>query len=408
MFSLEKFIKEQHGGFVLVGFVPTFLVIAVLCRQSLKPSEFTDGFDRLRHELAGPLLLFCFIPPAILAYVISQRSSVVGAIAQLGAMQDRRERRKEVVRAAVHVDKLWFCLGVANVAITAYISGGWPQLYHLYYTPKVVALIALRWFKFRQKRQHYLLWDFCYWVNFLCLFYCWLAPTSSVVFQIAFLCANGPLAWSVLGFNHAMIFHSYAHVTSVVVHLSPLILTYGLRWHCLEDSYFTVCDAGDCSVSPLTLIYNAVAKFYLWWIVLYYIWIFVFLGKRIEERGYQTLWDRILVMPPLGPALQNMLTGGVPKLIVQAVYLFVHLGVGLCTLVIATMLWYSQIAHFLFLGLISLSTVKNASEFYFDVFAQHYEMVLEKQKEEGRITNKELEKKLFAASPGLASMDRGC
>eukprot|EP00971_Amphidinium_carterae_P293314 5823740-Amphidinium_carterae.2 len=36
---------------------------------------------------------------------------------------------------------------------------------------------------------------------------------------------------SVLAFNHAMIFHSYAHVTSVVIHFSPLLLTYGLRWY---------------------------------------------------------------------------------------------------------------------------------------------------------------------------------
>ena len=56
------------------------------------------------------------------------------------------------------------------------------------------------------------------------------------------MCANGPLAWSVLAFNHAMIFHSYPHVTSAVVHLSPMILSYGLRWHVgPDDARFTVC-----------------------------------------------------------------------------------------------------------------------------------------------------------------------
>ena len=39
------------------------------------------------------------------------------------------------------------------------------------------------------------------------------------------------VAWSVLAFNHSMIFHSFPHVTSAVVHLSPMILSYGLRWH---------------------------------------------------------------------------------------------------------------------------------------------------------------------------------
>ena len=35
------------------------------------------------------------------------------------------------------------------------------------------------------------------------------------------MCANGPLAWSVLAFNHAMIFHSYvAWLNEVINHVS--------------------------------------------------------------------------------------------------------------------------------------------------------------------------------------------
>lgn len=151
------------------------------------------------------------------------------------------------------------------------------------------------------------------------------------------MCANGPLAWSVLAFNHAMIFHSYvawlndvmnrvsrtslmflafvltlpiatsckAHMTSVVVHVSPLLLSYGLRWYAAPVSetsmgatHFLVCDgdAESClDVSFQTLLFGAMARFYLWWLILYYIWIFVALGSYIERNSYQTLWDRILV-----------------------------------------------------------------------------------------------------------------
>ena len=128
------------------------------------------------------------------------------------------------------------------------------------------------------------------------------------------MCANGPLAWSVLAFNHAMIFHSYPHVTSAVVHLSPMILSYGLRWHVgPDDARFTVCAGGVAAACDAVgfgeLVSNALLRFYLWWNALYYtaarsgargvgdeaeppplsryyVWILFALGKYIERRGY--------------------------------------------------------------------------------------------------------------------------
>lgn len=96
---------------------------------------------------------------------------------------------------------------------------------------QVLYLIGLRWLEFAKKRQHYLLYDFCYWVNFLALFYIWVFPTSDWLFRILFINATGPLAFATMCFNHALVFHSYAHMTSVIVHVSPLVLVYGLRWH---------------------------------------------------------------------------------------------------------------------------------------------------------------------------------
>ena len=119
---------------------------------------------------------------------------------------------------------------MTNIALTPYLLGAYPVYYYLFYTPKIVGLVLLRWYTFMQKKQHYLLFDFCYWANGLCLAYCWIWPSSPRVFRIMFMCANGPLAFSVPTFNHAMIFHSYAHVTSVVVHTSPILLSYGIRW----------------------------------------------------------------------------------------------------------------------------------------------------------------------------------
>jgi hypothetical protein len=298
------------------------------------------------------------------AYAVEKQSKVVAALAQLGNIQERGDMRQAIAKKAVAVDKKWFQLGVLNVGITSYLLGAFPALYYLYYTPKVLSLILLRLVKFYAKKQHFLLWDYCYWANFLCIFFCWVRPDSPEMFRIVFMCANGPLAWSVLAFNHALIFHSYAHITSVVVHVSPLVLTYGLRWYAAPMSsamgaeHFRICEGGpeDClATTPQALIWQALTRFYLWWSVLYYLWIFVVLGSYIERKSYQAEEPR---QPRTG--------GELP------VYLLIHLAFSIATMGVASVLWYSQLAHFGFLLAICASTVRNAAEFYFEVFETQY------------------------------------
>jgi hypothetical protein len=98
---------------------------------------------------------------------------------------------------------------------------------------------------------------------------------------------------SILAFNQSIVFHKWQQVVSVFIHVSPMLLTYGLRWY---PSEFNVCDDEfpTCgSVSASSLLSKALFRFYLWWIVLYYVWIFVFLGSYIESRSFKTLYDRV-------------------------------------------------------------------------------------------------------------------
>ncbi|CAK9026024.1 unnamed protein product, partial [Durusdinium trenchii] len=197
-----------------------------------------------------------------------------------------------------------------------------------------------------------------------------------------------------------------AHMTSVVVHVSPLLLSYGLRWYAAPMSessmgakHFLVCDgdAESClNVSFQDLLCGTLVRFYLWWLVLYYIWIFVALGSYIERHAYQTLWDRILVMKPVGPFLQKLLKSW-PKLLVQLVYLLVHLVFSAGTMCVAVVLWHSQLAHFMFVCTIGLSTIKNAAEFYFDVIGSKYE-------EAAANAKVPVSKKILSASGALSEL----
>jgi hypothetical protein len=60
------------------------------------------------------------------------------------------------------MERLSFTVGVLNVGITTYILGAFPTKFYLWYTPKAIILITLRWLEFRRQKSHSLLFDFCY------------------------------------------------------------------------------------------------------------------------------------------------------------------------------------------------------------------------------------------------------
>ena len=102
-----------------------------------------------------------------------------------------------------------------------------------------------KFFGFWLLLKDYLLLDFCYLANTLLLIYVWLLPHRSDVFQIVFICANGPLAWAILAFNQSLVLHKLSQLTSVFVHIAPGLFSFGIRWH---TSGFTVCESWpDCS-----------------------------------------------------------------------------------------------------------------------------------------------------------------
>eukprot|EP01006_Ploeotia_vitrea_P067982 TRINITY_DN99334_c0_g1_i1.p1 TRINITY_DN99334_c0_g1~~TRINITY_DN99334_c0_g1_i1.p1 ORF type:complete len:389 (+),score=8.14 TRINITY_DN99334_c0_g1_i1:34-1200(+) len=342
-----------------------------------------------------------FIPAALVVLAVLSENKRMAALAQLGGLQTREEARETLhlgspstaapvaptagrERAFSNVtqklqkklklqDKMIFTLGVWNIGMTCFIVGGAPLSFYWWHTPKVVILTLLRWWTFYQQKKHYLLYDFCYWANYLCLAYVWFFPHNDRLFRIIFMASNGPLAWSVLAFNHSLIFHSYPHMTSLAIHLSPLLLTYGIRWH--ESDMFSITAEGQSptDVTYTQLVGESLLYFYLWWVVLYYIWIFLVLGSYIRKRGFEVLFNRI-ISGKGGTAkfLQNM-RGTCPELVVQLAYMGIHLCFGIFTMTIGVMFWYSKLAHISFIMALSLSAAWNAAGFYFDAFSCKYE-----------------------------------
>ena len=332
---------------------------------------------------------------AFIAWAVASRDKTVGALAQVGGLQERELSRRALAASATApasaaaaarralLERACFTAGVANVALTMWIIGAAPTRFFLWHTPKSVLLISSRWLAFVAERppRHLLLLDFCYVTNLLALGYLWLAPHRADIFKVIFVCSNGPLAWSVLAFNQALVFHSWQHITSVFVHVSPMLLTYGLRW--ARDADFSVCAGGAPACPPAAaaaigedesaagLVWLALRNFYAPWLAGYYFFVFVVLGRYIFERGFQTLFDRVSTSGPLAPLLRRLTREGESelRLLKKTAYIAVHGAFGTLTMLLAAaVLWTSQAAHLCFIIAICTASAWNASSFYFVEF----------------------------------------
>ena len=54
---------------------------------------------------------------------------------------------------------------------------------------------------------------------------------SRVLFEIVFVCSNGPLLFAILAWRNSLVFHSLDKVTTVFIHAFPPILTWAERWY---------------------------------------------------------------------------------------------------------------------------------------------------------------------------------
>lgn len=354
----------------------------------------------LRAALASPLTALLMLTATLatilfIAFAVCTRSKTIGALAQFGGLQERDLARRSLESPPASpsvsspsaatssppaaefaapsrrlAERACFTVGVVNVALTTFLIGAHPTSFFLWHSPKAVLLIASRWVAFRREKpaRHLLLLDFCYFANFLSLLYCWIWPRSHELFQVLFLAANGPVAWSVLAFNQALVFHSWQHITSVFIHVSPMLLTYGLRWR--ADPRFVICDGNCLEVAPGDMLWSIQTKFYLPWLFLYYVVVFLFLGRYIQSRGFTTLFDRVSVSGPLAPLLRRLTRKNESelKLIKKAAYIAVHFACGTATMLLAaTLFWRSRAAHLAFIIAMCCASAWNASSFYFEV-----------------------------------------
>jgi len=155
-------------------------------------------------------------------------------------------------------DKVMFVFSVMNVLMLSFFTAGFSWLLPYYYTAVVLPLLFARYWTYGRNKYTYFLLDFCYWGNFALLLYLWL-PTfeySDYFFACVYTFATGPMAWAVIIFRNAMVFHSLDKTISNFIHLGPLITVFALRWHSPIAENMSVNNTADIAGVPRDVFAN--------------------------------------------------------------------------------------------------------------------------------------------------------
>lgn len=129
------------------------------------------------------------------------------------------------------MDKIFFIVGVLLVIATTYMLGRYPNTHYFkFHVYTVSSLVAIRLFNYRMKKWHYYLFDFCYFANTLIIYFLLADPTNDILFRVFFVYANGPFGLAIPAFKNSMIFHKLDNLTSIAIHIIPLVTSWNLRW----------------------------------------------------------------------------------------------------------------------------------------------------------------------------------
>eukprot|EP00928_Gymnodinium_smaydae_P006269 TRINITY_DN121_c0_g1_i1.p1 TRINITY_DN121_c0_g1~~TRINITY_DN121_c0_g1_i1.p1 ORF type:complete len:489 (-),score=103.44 TRINITY_DN121_c0_g1_i1:89-1513(-) len=180
--------------------------------------------------------------------------------------------------------KLVFDCSIFDIVMMAFILGRIPGKFYIYYTLKMVWLLGIRLPKWRMEKQHYFLFDFCYFANLVLLVYIWVFPLSALLFEAAAGFA-GLLLISIHIFRNSAVLHDFERMTTWYVHAMPSITLWTLRWYAYNDDGlgFVKFPPVDRTILPSLILYAI-------WAIGYFLNIFVYSKTRIVERGFDTLY----------------------------------------------------------------------------------------------------------------------
>ncbi|KAG7096620.1 hypothetical protein E1B28_004037 [Marasmius oreades] len=118
-------------------------------------------------------------------------------------------------------EKVSFFVGVMTLLFSSLMFSLAPEWIPTTYTVLSFYLLSFRVYLYKKKMWHYFLFDLCYFVNFLNLFWMWVLPQNAALFVSCYCLTMGSLGSAVVTWRNSLVFHDLDKVTSLFIHLYP-------------------------------------------------------------------------------------------------------------------------------------------------------------------------------------------
>jgi len=178
-----------------------------------------------------------------------------------------------------------FTLGMVDVCVTSVWIGASPSTFYYYYSLKIWVLVTCRAIWYRWINAHLFLMDLCYIVNGVILLHLWFFPESTFLNHAA-QGATGMLSLAVPLFRNSFVPHSVDKLTSVHLHVSPVLMVYCFRHHLTaeQQAYYNV--SKEFTLQPAFIVY-------IMWACGYHSFNFIFGKDYIKRIGASTLFEHM-------------------------------------------------------------------------------------------------------------------
>jgi len=134
------------------------------------------------------------------------------------------------------MDKASYVIGTMIIIGLTFFVGRYPHdHYYSFVTVLLPALLVPRYIQYFMQGYHYFLFDFCYLVNFLTLFFLLSGSKSQTLFVTIYLFGNGPVAVAIVAFRNSLVYHKIDYLTSLAIHAVPMITMTNIRWCTMQE-----------------------------------------------------------------------------------------------------------------------------------------------------------------------------
>lgn len=175
-----------------------------------------------------------------------------------------------------------------------------------------------------------------------------------------------------------MIFHKLDNLTSIAIHLIPLLTSWNLRWTTIayeqalneNDRYFVSIDEQreHFNLSYFTKMFFIPLGLYLLWAFLYYMKVFVISKKKIQQKNYETMYIYYHNQPGARRILEKFGQSFAP-----IVFMCFHIVFFIISSGFAVAAFSNFYLHTLLTIIWTTLSIWNGANFYMEYFSRKYE-----------------------------------